>query len=92
MKLLHIISGASPESGGPIQGIRNYHEASHSLGIERTVVCFENQADLNSWNFSNSLKLIGLGNANNHWQRNPTFQMQVPNGSHQDEACFTLMA
>jgi len=70
LKLLHIISGASPESGGPIQGIRNYHEASHSLGIERTIVCLENQADLNSWNFSKSLKLIGLGNANNIWQRN----------------------
>jgi glycosyltransferase involved in cell wall biosynthesis len=70
LKLLHIISGASPESGGPIQGIRNYHEASNMLGIERTVVCFENQADLKSWNFPNSLKLVGLGNANNLWQRN----------------------
>ena len=70
MKLLHIISGSSPESGGPIQGIRNYHEASNMLGIERTVVCFENQADLKSWNFPNSLKLVGLGNANNLWQRN----------------------
>ena len=71
MKLLHIISGASPESGGPIQGIRNYHEASNLLGIDRTIICFENQSDLISWNFPESLKLIGLGNAKNLWQRNP---------------------
>ena len=70
LKLLHIISGASPESGGPIQGIRNYHDASQSLGIDRTIVCFENQTDLNSWNFPKSLSLIGLGNAKNLWQRN----------------------
>jgi len=71
LKLLHIISGASPESGGPIQGIRNYHEASNLLGIDRTIICFENQSDLISWNFPESLKLIGLGNAKNLWQRNP---------------------
>jgi glycosyltransferase involved in cell wall biosynthesis len=71
LKLLHIISGASPESGGPIQGIRNYHEASNLLGIDRTIICFENQSDLISWNFPDSLKLIGLGNAKNLWQRNP---------------------
>ena len=71
MKLLHIISGASPESGGPIQGIRNYQDASEDLNIDRTVLCFESQSDLNSWNFPPSLKMIGLGNAKNIWQRNP---------------------
>ena len=70
MKILHIISGASPEKGGPIQGIRNYEKALVNLGIQRDLVCFDNPEAIKAWDFPASLQVIGLGEAKTGWQYN----------------------
>lgn len=70
MKILHIISGANPTSGGPIQGIRNYEaEIVHFLS-EQHLVCFEESADVALWDFPKSLKIVALGKAKTPWQYN----------------------
>lgn len=70
MKILHIISGADPKHGGPIQGIRNYESALNHLAVERSLVCFETPENLKKWEFPNTIKVIGLGNSISRWQYN----------------------
>jgi glycosyltransferase involved in cell wall biosynthesis len=73
LKILHIISGASPETGGPIQGIRNYEEALFNLGVHRDLVCFENPEAIKGWDFPSSLNVIALGESKTGWQYNKKF-------------------
>ncbi|WP_369765673.1 glycosyltransferase [Flavobacterium sp. WC2429] len=73
LKILHIISGASPETGGPIQGIRNYEKALFDLGVQRDLVCFENPEAIKGWGFPSTLNVIGLGQSKTGWQYNKKF-------------------
>jgi glycosyltransferase involved in cell wall biosynthesis len=70
LKILHIISGASPESGGPIQGIRNYEETLSNLGVDKDLVCFNNPEAIKGWGFPSTLNVIGLGESKTGWQYN----------------------
>jgi glycosyltransferase involved in cell wall biosynthesis len=73
LKILHIISSANPETGGPIQGIRNYEKALFDLGVERDLVCFDDPASIKSWGFPSTLNVIGLGESKTNWQYNESF-------------------
>jgi glycosyltransferase involved in cell wall biosynthesis len=73
LKILHIISGASPETGGPIQGIRNYEKALFDLGVQRDLVCFDNPEAIKEWSFPSTLNVIGLGESKTGWQYNKEF-------------------
>lgn len=70
LKILHIISGASPETGGPIQGIRNYEKALFDLGVQRDLVSFDNPEAIKGWDFPSTLNVIGLGNSKTVWRYN----------------------
>ena len=70
MKILHIISGVSPENGGPIQGIRNYQNGLVSLGVERHIATFEETKDIALWDFPDTLKIHALGKPKTFWQYN----------------------
>lgn len=71
MKILHIISGANPRSGGPIQGIRNYEsEIIHYKTTQRYLVCFEDAAEVAQWDFPPSLHMYPLGKPKTPWQFN----------------------
>ncbi|RKS13309.1 glycosyltransferase [Flavobacterium sp. 120] len=82
MKILHIIASANPESGGLIQGIRNYEEALHLLGIQRDLLCFETPSDILEWQFPVSLKVIGLGTSKTGWQYNEKLIPWLKNNIH----------
>lgn len=61
MKILSIISKASPSSGGPIQGIRNMHIGFSKYNVINEFVTFEDSIDLSNWNFPRNLKYYSLG-------------------------------
>jgi hypothetical protein len=70
LKILHIIAAASPETGGPIQGIRNYEETLSNLGVDKDLICFNNPEEITSWGFPSTLNVIGLGESQTGWQYN----------------------
>jgi len=70
MRILHVISSCNPKIGGPIQGIRNYQNEIHKMGILRDVICFEENTDIIKWNFPTTLNVIGLGKSKGLWQYN----------------------
>lgn len=74
MRILHVISSCNPKIGGPIQGIRNYQKEISNRGIKRDVVCFEEQEDIELWNFPESLNVIGLGKSVGPWQYNKNLE------------------
>ena len=83
MKILHIISGANPTSGGPIQGIRNYEaEIVHKLS-DRHLACFEEPEDVALWDFPKSLKIVALGKAKTPWQYNAQLVPFLKKEAHQ---------
>jgi len=49
--------------GGPIQGIRNYHNTLVNLGWSRDIVTFEDSNDISNWDFPESLIIHSLGKA-----------------------------
>jgi len=61
MRILSIITKVNPLSGGPIQGIRNWHSCFKHTGIYNTIVTFEELEDVSTWDFPQSLKIYSLG-------------------------------
>jgi glycosyltransferase involved in cell wall biosynthesis len=61
MKLLSIICKASPSSGGPIQGIKNWHSYFKKTIHQNDVVTFEDIEDIKDWCYDDSLLIFFLG-------------------------------
>jgi glycosyltransferase involved in cell wall biosynthesis len=61
MNILSIITKVNPSSGGPIQGIRNWHSYFKNNNISNDIVTFEESADVLGWNFPENLKIFSLG-------------------------------
>lgn len=83
MKILHVISGANPTSGGPIQGIRNYQAAIVNYLSYRTVVCFEERENITLWDFPESLNIVALGKSKTPWQYNAKLLPFLKKEAHQ---------
>ena len=83
MKILHVISGANPTSGGPIQGIRNYEEEIVNYLSYRTLVCFEELENIALWDFPESLNIVALGKSKTPWQYNAKLLPFLKKEAHQ---------
>ena len=78
MKILHIISSANPQNGGPIQGIKNYESAllkiininNNTIHLKRTLLCLDNTDDVLKFGIPESINIVALGNSVSRWKYN----------------------
>ena len=67
MKILHIISGANPEGGGPIEGILSQAIVWHKMGHKREIVSLDRPHD--PWVVACPVKVHALGIRSPFYQR-----------------------
>src|SRR5579862_6888344 len=84
MKLLHVIAGTDPESGGPIEAILRFSEILMRAGHQAAVVSLEDEPEVAKRNFP--FPITGLGFGTNPYRYNPRLTKWLKENAHHFDA------
>lgn len=84
MRLLHVICGTDPESGGPIEALLRISEVLMRDGHEVEVVCLEEPTDTRKRNFP--FAITGLGEGTRRYHYNTRLTPWLRKHAHQYDA------